>query len=178
LPGRIFKHGVTINFNFNPHKETFMTGTLKLTEEPELVDWPETHYVFVERIGPFHVNAPQAWADAHKLFPAVAENNTITGYMSLYKMGPEIYRAGVALAAAPVKLPEGLTYEKFAGGKYCKFVLTGPYQNLGEATGRTVKLVAEKHVPLRDGYNIENYVNDPRVTPEDELVTEILFPAA
>jgi len=26
---------------------------LKLTEEPEVVTWPETHYVFVEKVGPF-----------------------------------------------------------------------------------------------------------------------------
>jgi effector-binding domain-containing protein len=37
-------------------------------------------------------------------------------------------------------------------------------------------IVAEKKIPVRAGFNIENYVNDPRVTPEDEVMTEILFP--
>ncbi len=33
-------------------------------------------------------------------------------------------------------------------------------------------------IPLRDNCNIENYVNDPRVTPEEKLITETLFPTA
>ena len=44
-------------------------------------------------------------------------------------------------------------------------------------TRRTMELVAKKHISLRDDWNIENYVNGPRVTPEDQLVTEILFPS-
>jgi DNA gyrase inhibitor GyrI len=152
--------------------------SIHLTEQPDHVDWPETNYVFVEKIGPFQNTAPQAWQEAHKLIPAVAEHNNITGYMSLYKVGPQIYRAGVALAAPPVKLPAGMSYEKFAGGKYGRFVLTGPYSNLPAACGRVKKIVAEQRIPLRDDFNIENYVNDPRVTPEDQLVTEILFPTA
>ena len=72
---------------------------MNLTELPESVIWPETHYVFVERVGPFPTNAPQAWQSLHQFIPATAEHNQITGYVSLYKMGPKIYRAGVSLAA-------------------------------------------------------------------------------
>ncbi|MGA7340179.1 MAG: GyrI-like domain-containing protein [Terracidiphilus sp.] len=151
---------------------------MNLTEVPDTVNWPETHYVFLEKIGPFMQNAPQAWAELHKLLPAVAIHNRITGYMSLYKVGPQIYRAGVSLAAPPFQLPDGLHYEIFAGGKYSRFLLTGPYSNLPQACGRVAELVAEQHLPLRDGFNIENYVNDPRTTPEDQLITEILLPAA
>ena len=149
---------------------------MKLTEEPEIVNWPETHYVFVEKVGPFMTAAPQAWQELHKVTAEIAEHNQIIGHLSLYKVGPKIYRAGVAVAAAPRSLPEGLRYEKFKGGKYSRFVMTGSYANLAEASGRTAELVAQKKVPLRDDYNIEHYVNDPRNTPEDELVTEILYP--
>lgn len=149
---------------------------MNLTEEPEIVTWPETHYVFVERIGPFMTTARQAWETAHSLVPALSEHNKINGYMCLYKRGPQIYRAGFALAAPPQQLPEGLQYEAFHGGRYSRFVLTGPYSNLPEASGRTFAIVAEKKVPLRDDFNIEHYVNDPRITPEEQLVTEILFP--
>ena len=157
---------------------TTANQTFHLTQEPDTVNWPETHYVFVERIGPFMQTAPQAWQEAHRLIPAVAEHNFITGYMSLYKVGPQIYRAGVSVAAPPANLPAGMSYEKFAGGKYGRFILTGPYSNLPVASGRVREIVTEKRIPLRDGYNIENYVNDPRVTPEDKLITEILFPTA
>ena len=46
--------------------------------------------------------------------------------------------------------------------------------NLPEACGRVFLIVAEKKIPQRDDFCIENYVNDPRTTPEDQLITEIL----
>ena len=58
-----------------------------------------------------------------------------------------------------------------------RFVLTGSYANLGQATGRVMEIVQQTKLPLRDDYFIENYVNDPRTTPEDQLITEILVPA-
>jgi effector-binding domain-containing protein len=149
---------------------------MNLTETPQIVTWPETQYVFLEKIGPFQITAPAAWGDLHKSVPAISEHNKITGYTSLYKVGPKIYRAGVSLAAAPQRLPEGLAYEKFKAGKYMKFVLTGPYSNLPQASGRVFEIVAEKKIQLRDDYCIENYANDPRTTPEDKLITEILLP--
>ncbi len=149
---------------------------MNLAENPDSVTWPETHYVFVEKIGPFKDNAPQAWQEAHSFAREISANNKIAGAMSLYKMGLKIYRAGFILPSPPVQLPEGLQYEKFMGGKYVRYVLTGPYSNLPEASGRAWGDVAEKKIQLRDDYAIENYVNDPNSTPEDQLVTEILIP--
>ena len=151
---------------------------MPLNETPDTATWPETHYVFVEKIGPFLNTAPQAWQQLHQLTSAIAAQNTIEKYFSLYNMEKQIYRAGVSVASAPKDLPEGVRYEKSPGGKYTRFVLTGPFSQLPEASGRVFKIVAERKIPLRDGYNIENYVNDPRTTPEDQLVTEIMFPTA
>jgi hypothetical protein len=81
---------------------------MNLTVEPEIVTWPETHYVFLERTGPFMTTAPDAWTNLHNSVPAIAEKNQITGYMSLYKVVPQVYRAGVSIAAPPTDLPEGL----------------------------------------------------------------------
>ena len=149
---------------------------MKLTPEPEIVAWPETHYVFIEKIGPFQNTAPQAWQELHALVPAISEHNKITGYMSLYKVGLKIYRAGLALVVEPTNLPASLKYEKFKGGKYGRFVLTGSYVNLPEACGRVFEIVTEKKIQMRDDFCIENYTNDPRTTPEDQLVTQILIP--
>jgi DNA gyrase inhibitor GyrI len=151
---------------------------LQLTEVPAVVTWPETHYVFIEKVGPFLNTAPQAWQQMHQLVPRVLDRNKITGYMSLHKVAPQIYRAGVALPAAPKDLPEGLAYEKFPGGKYSRFVLTGPFSNLPAACGRVFQIVAATKIPLRDDFGIENYVSDPRTTPEEQLITEILVPTA
>jgi effector-binding domain-containing protein len=149
---------------------------MNLRNDSEAVAWPETHFVFVEKTGPFQNTAPEAWKSAHALSAELAKQNQITGYMSLYKRGPKTYRAGFALSAAPVDLPESLQYEKFAGGKYTRFVLTGSYMQLPQASGQAWDTVAEKKIAVRDDFAIENYVNDPRTTPEDELVTQILIP--
>jgi len=151
---------------------------MNLNEHPESVTWPATHYVFVEKIGPFKDTAQQAWQEVRSFSREIAMNNKITGAMSLYKMGPKIYRAGYILAAPPVQLPEGILYESFAGGKYIRFDLTGSYSNLPEASGRVWAIAAEMKIQLRDDFAIENYVNDPDSTPEDKLVTEILIPTA
>jgi DNA gyrase inhibitor GyrI len=149
---------------------------MNLTEEPEVITWPKMHYVFVEKVGPFQTNAPQAWQTLHTFVAGIAQHNQITGYVSLYKMGPMIYRAGVSVAAHPAVLPEGLNYTEFHGGKFSRFVLTGPYTELGAATSRVMQIISTTKLPLRDDYFIENYRNDPRTTPEAELITEILVP--
>jgi effector-binding domain-containing protein len=151
---------------------------MRLTEQPEIKIWPKTHYVFIEKIGSFQNTAPQAWKELHQFAPEILEHNQITGYMSLYKVEPKVYRAGVSLAAEPKNLLKNLKYEQFQGGKYNRFVLTGPYSNLPEASRRVFEIVAEKKIQLRDDYCIENYTNDPRTTPEEQLVTEILIPTA
>lgn len=149
---------------------------MNLTEGPESVIWPQTNYVYVEKIGPFQTNAPQAWQNLHQYVPAIAEHNQITGFISLYKVGPNIYRAGVSLAAPPAKLPPEVSSMEFKGGKYRRFVLTGPYSDLPRASGRVMEIASAAKFPLRDDYFIENYLNDPKATPEDQLITQILVP--
>jgi AraC family transcriptional regulator len=63
-------------------------------------------------------------------------------------------------------------------GNYAKFVLVGPYSQIWMAFDKIFKTLAERKVALRPEFCIENYVNDPRVTPEDKLQTELLVPIA
>jgi len=152
---------------------------MRLTEKPEIVTWPETHYLYIEKTGPFQDTAGPAWKTLHQLVPKILERNKITGYMSLYKIAPAmIYRAGVAVSAKPTEIPSVLQYIKFQGGKYSRFVLNGPYSNLPKASRRVMEIVEEKKMKLRDDFYIENYVNDPRTTPEEDLITYIQVPTA
>src|SRR5262245_20497334 len=121
---------------------------MKLMETPELVVWPETHYVYVESIGPFLNTAPQTWKNLHQLVPAISEHNKITGYLSLYKVGPKIYRAGVSVASEPKNLPQGVSSTRFEGGKYNRFVLTDSYSNLPEASRRVFQIVSDRQLPV------------------------------
>jgi len=150
---------------------------MKLTEKPDFVNWPAIHYVFVESIGPFMETAPAAWQTLHKHVEEIGRQGKINGYLSLYKMEPQMmYRAGLALDIKPEKIPPGFKYERFEGGKYARFVLTGSYSQLPEACGRVFQTVKETKLPVENNFFIENYVNDPRVTPEEQLITEILIP--
>jgi len=151
---------------------------MNLTEDPEIVQWPETHFVFLERVGPFMKNAPQAWQDLHALKHYISESNNIIGGLAMYKMSPDTYRAGFSVAAPAKGLPRELSYEKFPGGKYSRFTLTGSYSNLPQASGRVWEIVSKSDLMLRADWAIENYLNDPMATPEDKLITEILVPTA
>lgn len=151
---------------------------MNLTETTEIVTWPETHYVFLERTGPLPQNAPLTWQEFQPFVPQLKNNAQVIGFLSLYKMEPAVYRAGVSVAAKPAQLPGKLRYERFPGGKYARFVLTGPYSQLPQATTRVIDLVSRKKLRLRDDYHLEHYMNDPATTPEEQLVTEILFPVA
>ena len=149
---------------------------MNLTEDPEIVHWPETHYVFVEKTGQFAKIAPEAWQAAVSFVRLLSEHNQITDRMSLYRMNPNVYRAGFVLAAPPVKLPSEFKYEKFAGGQYSKLVLTGPYSELPQASGRVWEIVSKNDIIVRADFAIEHYVNDSGTTPENNLITEILVP--
>ena len=151
---------------------------MNLTEKAEIVQWPITHYIYFEKIGPFYETAPQTWNALHQMVPAISKNNQITGYLSLYKVRPQIYRAGLALSEPPHQLPQGMEYSYFKGGKYSKFVLTGSYKDLPEACGRVFELVDEGKIQMRDDFCLENYTTDPNKTPEDKNITEILVPTA
>jgi DNA gyrase inhibitor GyrI len=88
-----------------------------------------------------------------------------------------VYQAGVTLANR-IELRAGLLHREINKGKYARFVLRGPYAKIWMAFDQVFKVLAEKKVALRSEFYIENYLNDPRVTPEDELKTELLIPIA
>jgi DNA gyrase inhibitor GyrI len=155
-----------------------MPATLNLTTEAEVVDFPATHYVYLQRVGNIPANAPQVWQTIQKLMPALMARNQITGAAALYKPTKGIYRAGFILSAPPANLPAELTYEKLKGGKYARFTVTGPFDHLPEANTRAFAIIAERKIALRDDFNIENYLTDPSTTPADQNITAILFPIA
>jgi AraC family transcriptional regulator len=158
---------------------------VNLNKNFEIVTRPATHYVFLEKQGPFAEVAPPAWDE---MFPLVARQiaqSEIVEFLGLSgkdrrKTGEEamIYQAGVAVSHAPKQAIEGLEYRKIESGKYARFLLTGPYAHIGQAFAEAFKTLAEKNIAVREEFCIENYLHDPKVTPEDQLQTEILIPAA
>src|SRR5262249_37110081 len=157
---------------------------MNLSAKFETIARPLTHFVFLETQGPFPEVAPPLW---EKLLPFVGrlEPQPIREYLGCSgidktKVGEEtmIYQAGGGLASEPRKLPDGFRHRAVKGGNYARFLLTGPYSQIWMAFDRIFKSLAEENVELRPEFCIENYLNDPRVTPEDQLQTELLVPIA
>lgn len=158
--------------------------TMNLTNDFEMVTRPLTHYVFLEKHGPFAEVAPPLWNELLPLLPQLAQGR-IREYLGLSgidkkKAGEDnmIYQAGVSLNGQPEKLPGGMRHRSISGGKYARFMLIGPYTHIWMAFDQIFRQLAEKRVELRPEFCIENYLNDPRTTPEDQLKTELLVPVA
>jgi AraC family transcriptional regulator len=155
---------------------------VNLTPEFESVTRPLTHYVFLEKRGPFAEVAPPLWNELmpflQRMDPqSIREFLGISG-IDKTRSGEDamIYQAGVALAREPANLPPALQSRTIKSGPYARFLLTGPYSQIWMAFDRIFKTLAEKKVELRPEFCIENYLNDPRTTPEDQLLTELLVP--
>lgn len=148
-----------------------------LTEKPEIFQWPSTHFVYIEKVGPFIETAQSAWKEVHHALPEISKQVGIKGTMALYKIEPQmVYRAGAMVDAEPKSLPPGMKYFNFAGGKYSRFILKGSYAQLPEAVGRVFEIASETKIPVGSDFYIEHYANDPTKTPEEKLITEILIP--
>lgn len=157
---------------------------MNLSAEFEPVDRPITHYVFLEKHGPFAEVAPPLWNDLLPLLGRL-DQQQVREYLGLSgidknRTGEDtmVYQAGVTLAQPPNKLPEGFQHRTIKAGKYASFLLVGPYSHVWMAFDRIFKTLSEKHINLRPEFCIENYLNDPRVTPEAELQTQLLVPIA
>lgn len=158
--------------------------TMNLTPNFEIVTRPLTHYVFLEKRGPFAEVAPPLWND---LMPQLQRLNQqhireYLGVSGIDKSRPGedamIYQAGVGCSEMPQKLPGGLQHRAIKSGKYARFLLMGPYSQIWPAFDRIFKTLADEKVELRPEFCIENYLNDPRFTPEEKLQTEMLIPIA
>ncbi len=157
-------------------------ANVQLTPDFETVTRSSTHYLFLENRGPFSEVAPPLW---NQLLPTIQpiEPHKIREYLGLSgvdksRSGEDamIYQAGVSLVDEPDKRPAGTAYRFIKAGKYARFLLTGSYAQIWLAFDQIFKSLAEKRVVLRPEFCIENYLNDPQTTPEDELRTELLVP--
>ncbi len=156
---------------------------LNMSLKPETVIRPAAHFVYLQRTGPFAEIAPPAWDELFRLLAGKLSHEQFTELLGLSamdrsKQGEEstVYQAGVCVASKPAEVPKGLQYSKLAGGKYAQFVLTGPYSHIWIAFNQIFRALSESKTSLREDYCIENYINDPKVTPEDRLQTRILIP--
>ncbi|MET0278072.1 MAG: GyrI-like domain-containing protein [Pseudorhodoplanes sp.] len=86
------------------------------------------------------------------------------------------YKAAVPVMGPFDNPPKGdLTVGASPTGKAYKFVHRGAYDGMENLYEAITNFLDEKNIQPGDFF-IERYVTDPRNTPEDELVIEVIFP--
>lgn len=82
-----------------------------------------------------------------------------------------------SLKELPTELPEGLITGAIPACRAAIIQYTGPYRNLGNAWSAGMMRVQSKMIKQTKRVKpFEVYVNDPRETPENELITKLYFP--
>jgi len=80
-----------------------------------------------------------------------------------------------APVTGPVVAENGLEVRTLVGGRAVTAVHRGVYETVGEAWTRVLNYIQENgHRPA--GLGQEFYLNDPEVTPTQELLTEVQLP--
>ncbi len=156
---------------------------MNLTTKPEFINRSVTHVLYVEKSGIFKEVAMPTWFELIPIVDKKVDKNIITEYLGFSIMDANtqdeatmFYDAAVGVQEKPLSIPKGLKYKQMPGGKFAKFILIGPTSGVWDAFDRIYKILAENKVQLRDGACIENYLSNPEIVPEDELVTELLVP--
>lgn len=92
---------------------------------------------------------------------------------------PEALRSDAAVVLPhDVQMPSGLVEQHIRGGRYACTVHRGPYEGLGDTWSRFLGEWLPASGYRIDGVSFEVYLNDPRNTRQDELLTEICVPLA
>lgn len=162
-------------------KEIIMTFEMNL--EPELINRPQTTvYSTHAQGGDFKDIAPIAWEKMLVIMPQIKENLEQSEFMGIGMMQSEDtkkvcdYKAAISVPTNPNFQIDGLTKEVLPASKYAKFLLKGSYDNIWIAFDKAFQVIGDKDLELADLPCIENYLNDPQITPVEDLLTEILIP--
>lgn len=178
--GKALQNELIYHLSIAPEeKEMLMNLTLK----PETVTRPAIHLLYVEKSGIFQEVAMPTWYELIPLVDQKLDKEKITEYLGFSIMDANtkdeasmFYDAGVAMTEKPASIPKGLKYKHVEGGKYAKFVLIGATSGVWAAFEQIYRVLAESKIKLRNGACIENYLSNPEIIPENELVTELLVP--
>lgn len=150
---------------------------------PRVAELPDRVALFVRRIGVYDVAARDAW---QTLFKCTAEQRIhVSGALqiSVTYDNPVITRPEQVQYDACVLVPGTIKYtgelglQRIAGGRYAVFTHRGPYERLWQSYRAIYgDWLLSSGATLRNGANVAEYHNDPRTTPAEQLVTEILVP--
>lgn len=170
----------TLNTN-SKQKELFMS--LNLSENPEVVQRQMTSiFTLKEEGGVFQEIAPLAWQKFLEIILKEGQDLSQSEFLGISYIESEgliqnhVYKVAVSAPKNKNLIFNELRKESLPEGKYLKFLLKGSYSGIWASFDRIFKYVNENSYELAEGPCLENYINDPNSTPEEDLLTELLVP--
>lgn len=158
---------------------------LNMTTEPQRITLGPATLVYLEKRGPFMVQAPRAWKEFHTLAQGKFAAAKSLGMVGLSRIDPtlvgddaNIYQAGMLFEAKPDSIPPELAQRELKKADYARFLLTGSYSQFPAAYPAAFAILEKSAIRLRNDFCIERYLNTPNDVPEHRLETEILIPIA
>jgi AraC-like DNA-binding protein/DNA gyrase inhibitor GyrI len=160
-----------------------LSVNIKMNLEPEIIQRKKTTILGANAIGgEFSDIAPIAWQNflaAIETRMSELEECEFLGVGSMDKSDTK----QVCSYSAAISIPEnskltilGLRKEEIPASKYAKFILEGSHQNVWFAFEKAFKVIVNGSFELEQAPCLENYLNDPSTTKDEELRTEILIP--
>jgi effector-binding domain-containing protein len=142
---------------------------------------PEKTIVFMSSIAQWD-SAFETLVDAFKTVYALLEREGIKPAgeaMVIYNSADDVgfeFQAAVPITESFKNPPRGdIAVGKTPPGKAFKFVHRGPYSAMDDTYEAITNFLDEKGIDAKDLF-IEEYVTDPRTTPEEKLVINVLVP--
>lgn len=158
-------------------KEIMMKINMEM--KPEIIERNETIiYSYGVVDSSFKEAAQHTWDEFLKILPTVNEDLSKSEFMGVGEMLEEkcSYKAAISLPTNENVQIKGLKREVIPHSKYAKFLLKGSYEGIWYAFDEAFKYINESDFQIGSAPCLELYLNDPSITPEEELLTEILIP--
>lgn len=154
-----------------------------LTREPKVVEIGWKNFVYLASEGPFLEHAPRLWDEFWKKAPGVFDMSRMQHMLSMSLIDPSkegdarySYRAGITMNPAPENVPQDFVCMNILSRTYALFELRGHYRQLPKAYEEAMHQLEKGPFLILNECCVEEYVNNPAQTPEDDLLTHIYIP--
>jgi AraC family transcriptional regulator len=163
-----------------PGGSELKTGETAMQAQIKTVDPMEV--VFVRHVGPYQTCQPAwdklcAWAATHPMFGPGTRALGVS-HDDPDVTPPEKLRYDACLTVSQPVQPEGeVGVMTIGGGRYATTVHRGPFEGLTQTYAELCgQWVPQNGHEIRSAPCFEIYLNDPKTTPPEELLTEIYVP--
>lgn len=176
------KSSLIYNLSMGPKiKEIKMNFTMEL--KPEIITREEISiFTLTEHGEDFKIVAPKVWSMFLPLLASIKDDLSSSEFYGVGTMDKSStspichYGAGFSMPNNPQFKHKDLVRQVIPRMKYARFILKGSHENVWIAFEKAFQMVTQCDLELADSPCLENYINDPSITPVDELITEILIP--